>query len=63
MAVYIQKLTKANGQYRLSLPRTLLESAGLDKTRVLELWVTKKSIINIREYHGRKETERTVSRS
>ena len=57
MAIFVQKIGPSGGQYRVTLPKLLLEQAGLEKVRVVEMWVTEESIIHIKEYHGRKKTK------
>jgi antitoxin component of MazEF toxin-antitoxin module len=60
MAIFIQKISNSYGQYRVTLPRNLLKQAGLDKARVVEMWVTENSIVHIKEYHAKKIKDRRV---
>ena len=53
MPIFIQKLSESGGQYRVTLPKDLLKQAGLEKARVVEIWVTEESIVHIKEYHGK----------
>jgi len=54
MAVYIQKLTKYMGYYRLTLPKALVENLDLDKAKVVEVYEGEGDIIMIKEYNGKK---------
>jgi len=54
MAIWIQKITPSRGQYRVTLPKDLVKIAGLEKARVVEIWLTEGHIIHLREYHGKK---------
>ena len=60
MAIYIQKIGPSGGQYRITLPKQLLKQAGLEKARVVEMWVTEESIVHIREYHAKKRPNKRV---
>ena len=51
--IYIQKLTESRGQYSVTLPKHLVESIGLNKARIVEIWKTEESVIHIREYHAK----------
>jgi len=53
MPIFIQKLSESGGQYRVTLPKDLLKQAGLEKARVVEIWVTEESIVHIKEYHAK----------
>ena len=61
MAIFIQKLATSGGQYRVTLPKDLLKQAGLEKARVVEIWVTEDSIVHIREYHAKKRAKYKVA--
>lgn len=52
MAVFIHRITKDRGQYRVTLPKELIENLGLEKTRVVEIWEGEDDTINIQEYHA-----------
>ncbi len=58
MPIFIQKLSESGGQYRVTLPKDLLKQAGLEKARVVEIWVTEESVIHIQEYHAKKTSKR-----
>ena len=60
MAIFIQKIGPSGGQYRVTLPKMLLKQAGLEKARVVEMWVTEESVVHIKEYHGKKRDNRRV---
>ncbi len=60
MAIFIQKIGPSGGQYRVTLPKLLLKQAGLEKARVVEMWVTEESIVHIKEYHAKKRAKRRV---
>jgi bifunctional DNA-binding transcriptional regulator/antitoxin component of YhaV-PrlF toxin-antitoxin module len=60
MAIFIQKISDSGGQYRVTLPKLALKEAGLEKARVVEIWVTEESIIHIKEYHAKKRAKRRV---
>lgn len=63
MAIFIQKISSSGGQYRVTLPKELLKEAGLEKARVVEIWVNKESVVNIKEYHAKKRAKYRVSGS
>ena len=58
MPIFIQKLSESGGQYRVTLPKDLLKQAGLEKVRVVEIWVTEDHIIHMREYNAKRAYER-----
>ena len=60
MAVYIQKLTKYRGYYRLTLPKALVEDVGLDKADVLQITKLTRFTLAVREYHGKKTRKRSI---
>jgi len=60
MAIYIQKLSKSGGQYRVTLPKDLIKMLGLEKARVVEIWETEGHIIHMREYYGKRNKERRL---
>jgi len=62
MAIFIQKLNASRGQSRVTLPKLLLQQAGLEHERVVEMWATEESIIHIGRYHGQKDNSERVSR-
>jgi len=57
MPIWIQKLSKSGGQYRVTLPKNMIKNLGLEKARVVEMWGTEGHIIHIKEYHGKKSRE------
>jgi bifunctional DNA-binding transcriptional regulator/antitoxin component of YhaV-PrlF toxin-antitoxin module len=61
MAIFIQKISSSGGQFRVTLPKDLLKQAGLEKARVVEMWVTEDSIVHIREYHAKKRRKTRVA--
>lgn len=54
MARWIQKLSVSGGQYRVTIPRYVVEMAELEKAKVVEIWVNKSKTIQIKEYDGKK---------
>ena len=58
MAIHIHKLTNQHGQYKLTLPKKLVEEIGLDKVDLIEIWETENKIIHVREYYARKRKRR-----
>jgi len=60
MPIFIQKISDSGGQYRVTLPKQLLKQAGLEKARVVEIWVTEESIIHIKEYHAKEARKRPI---
>lgn len=58
MAIFIQKIGPSGGQYRVTLPKMLLKQAGLEKARVVEMWVTEESVVHIREYNAKTARKR-----
>ncbi|MBA7494438.1 hypothetical protein ES702_05014 [subsurface metagenome] len=59
MPIFIQKLSDSGGQYRVTLPKDLLKQAGLEKARVVEIWVTEESIVHMKEYNAKKTRKRS----
>lgn len=60
MALFIHRITKDRGQYRVTLPKELIENLGLEKTRVVEIWEGEDDTINIKEYHGKRKKKRDI---
>ena len=52
MARYIVKVTQSEGQTRITIPKMMAEETGLDKAKVVEIWLTEEKIIQLEEYHG-----------
>lgn len=61
MTIFIQKMGIYGNQYRVTLPKDLLKQAGLEKARVVEMWVTEESIVHIKEYHAKKRRKTRVA--
>lgn len=55
MACFIHKITKDRGQYRVTLPKEIVEEIGIDKARAVEIWSTEESVIHIMEYCGKQK--------
>lgn len=53
MATFIHKITRDRGQYRVTLPKDLVEKLRLEKAKVVEIWATESRIIHIREYNAK----------
>ena len=60
MAIFIQKIGPSGGQYRVTLPKQLLKQAGLEKARVVEMWVTEGNMIIIKEYNAKTKARKRV---
>jgi len=53
MPIFIQKISDSGGQYRVTLPKDLIKMVGLEKARVVEVWVGEDYIRMLKEYHGK----------
>jgi len=56
MPIWINKLYKQGGQYRVTLPHNLVKELGLQKARVVEISKIEDGSIKIKEYHGKKNS-------
>jgi len=57
---WIVKLSERKGQYRVTLPRSLLIKAGLVNAELLLLNEGKPGIIEVSEYYGKKDDKRDI---
>ena len=58
MPIFIQKISKSGGQYRVTLPKDLIKGTRLEKARVVEIWETENGIIHICEYNEKRARKR-----
>lgn len=54
MPIWINKIYKQGGQYRVTLPKNLVKELGFEKARIVEISKTSDGSIKIKEYHGKK---------
>lgn len=60
MMYRVVKLTKHLGQYRVTIPRELIERCGFKDVEFVRLdWFPKQTIV-IQEYHGKDKEKRDV---
>lgn len=60
MSHSIMKLTRDRGQTRVTLPRELIQEAGLEDVELVYLYVWNGREICIEEYHGKGQEKRDV---
>ncbi|GAF78171.1 unnamed protein product [marine sediment metagenome] len=60
MPIWINKIYKQGGQYRVTLPKNLMKELGFEKVRVVEISKRSDGSINIKEYHAKKRAKNRV---
>ena len=56
----LMKLTEHGGQYRITIPRKLVEAAGLKDAEVVYLYVWDGRVICVEEYYGKRQEKRDI---
>ena len=57
---WVMKLMKSYGQYRVTIPRELIEEVGFEKVLLVRLEKICKGGILIDEYHGKSKEKRDL---
>ena len=57
---YVVKITQSKGQTRITIPRVVAVSTGLDKAKVIELLIHPDKSIKIKAYHGEEEKDGSI---
>lgn len=59
---YVVRLTEHGGQYRVTIPRKLVEGAGLEGVLFVSLHKVGRGKILIREYYGERKEKRDLQK-
>lgn len=63
MSDYIVKVTKTEGQTRITIPRMLAEESHLRYIDIVKLTKIKPGVVLIEEYHGKESKKRGLQKN
>ena len=62
MVYWVQKVTHHKGQTRVTIPKPLAESTGLDKADVVVIHGSDRKLITLEEYQGERPKKTGIQR-